>query len=99
MRRLRLSLVVFEPAASGLYGEQATRDWQSGLDWWRCECITKLGRYACENGIIIAVATQAGRTMDEDFPGGDYLFGPDGRLLAASENWSEGALNADVALG
>src|SRR5262249_13296013 len=79
--------MVFEAAAPGLYGEQATRDWRSGFDWWRGECTTKLGRYARENGIFIAVATQSGRTMDEDFPGGGYLFGADGKVPAASEDW------------
>src|SRR5262249_45147603 len=84
--------IVFEAAARGLYGGEATRDWRSGFDWWRGEFMMKLGRYARANGIFIAVATQAGRTMNEDFPGGGYLFGSDGRLLAASEDWSEGVL-------
>jgi predicted amidohydrolase len=90
--------VVFECAAPGLYGEQATRDWEVGYAWWRGECETKLGRYARENGIFIAVATQAGRTADEDFPGGGYLFGPDGTLLAATPDWREGILYADLPL-
>ncbi|MGD9893206.1 MAG: carbon-nitrogen hydrolase family protein, partial [Dehalococcoidia bacterium] len=84
--------IVFEAAAPGLYGEQATRDWQAGFDWWRSECHTKLGRYAREQGIFIAVATQAGRTVDEDFPGGGYLFGPDGRCIVASADGSPGVL-------
>jgi predicted amidohydrolase len=91
--------IVFEAAAPGLYGAQVTRDWRSGFAWWRGECTTKLGRYAREYGLFIAVATQAGRTIDEDFPGGGYLLGPKGQLLAASEDWSEGALYVDVPLG
>src|SRR5262249_55436585 len=74
--------LVIECAAPGLYGEQATRDWKAGYAWWRAECEEKLGRAAREHGIFIAVATQAGRTRDEDFPGGGYVFGPDGALLA-----------------
>jgi hypothetical protein len=30
--------IVFELAAPGLYGEQATRNWQSGFAWWEGEC-------------------------------------------------------------
>lgn len=88
--------VVFECAAPGLYGAQETRDWASGYDWWRGECHTKLGRYACEQGIYVAVATQAGRTRDEDFPGGGYLFGADGACLAESGDWREGTIDVTI---
>jgi predicted amidohydrolase len=88
--------VVFEAAAPGLYGEQATRDWAAGFDWWCAECHDKLGCYARRNGIWIAVSTQAGRTADEDFPGGGYLFAPDGRCVAATSDWSEGALEVEL---
>ena len=88
--------LIFEAAAPGLYGEQATRDWRAGYAWWRDECHTKLGAYARDFGVTIAVATQAGRTRDEDFPGGGYVFGPDGACLAESGDWSEGVLYATV---
>lgn len=88
--------LIFEAAAPGLYGEQATRDWRSGYEWWRDECYTKLGGYARDHGVTIAVATQAGRTRDEDFPGGGYVFGPDGACVAESGDWSEGVLYATV---
>ncbi|MGH2514564.1 MAG: carbon-nitrogen hydrolase family protein [Ktedonobacterales bacterium] len=91
--------LIFEAAAPGLYGEQATRDWHSGYAWWRGECFTKLGGYARELGVTIAVATQAGRTRDEDFPGGGYVFGPDGACVAESSDWSEGVLYATVEIG
>jgi predicted amidohydrolase len=87
---------VFHAAAPGLYGAQETRDWQSGFDWWRGECHEKLAGYAREHALTIAVATQAGRTIDEDFPGGGYLFAPDGRCLAESGGWSPGVLYAEV---
>jgi predicted amidohydrolase len=90
--------IVFEAAAPGLYGEQATRDWRAGYAWWRGECETKLGAYARDHGIHVAVATQAGRTCDEDFPGGGYLFAPDGVCLASTPDWSEGLLCATVPL-
>jgi predicted amidohydrolase len=90
--------IVFELAAPGLYGEQATRDWQSGFAWWEGECQDHLSRYARQYGLWIAVATQAGRTVDEDFPGGGYLFAPDGRRLYATPDWSPGAVYLEVAL-
>lgn len=88
--------IVFESAAPGLYGEQATRDWSSGFEWWRNNCMDKLGQYAADYSLYIGVATQAGRTVDEDFPGGGYLFDPQGRRAAASVDWSEGILYASI---
>ena len=88
--------IVFEAAAPGLYGLQATRNWSSGYEWWRGECQEKLGRYARDNSIYIAVATQAGRTCDEDFPGGGYVFGPDGKCISTTSDWGEGVLYATV---
>lgn len=90
--------IVFEAAAPGLYGSQETRDWRAGYQWWRDECHHKLGQYARDNSIYIAVATQAGRTRDEDFPGGGYVFGPDGTCLSETPDWSEGVLYAEVPL-
>jgi len=90
--------IIFEAAAPGLYGSQATRNWLSGYQWWQNNCRQKLGRYALENSITIAVATQAGRTKDEDFPGGGYVFGRDGACLASTSDWSEGILYVELPL-
>jgi len=84
--------IVFELAAPGLYGEQATRDWEASYKWWEGVCNDTLTGYAKKYGIWIAVATQAGRTSDEDFPGGGYLFAPDGRRVYATEDWQPGAV-------
>jgi predicted amidohydrolase len=90
--------IVFELAAPGLYGEQDTRDWRSGFEWWEGECRKYLGQYTQEYGIWVAVATQAGRTLDEDFPGGGYVFAPDGRRLFATPDWSAGAVYLEIDL-
>ena len=90
--------IVFELAAPGLYGEQATRDWQAGFEWWRGECQTYLGRYAERYHVWIAVATQAGRTVDEDFPGGGYVFAPDGRCVYATPDGAPGAVYVEINL-
>lgn len=90
--------IVFEVAAPGLYGEQATRDWAEGYDWWSGECRRYLSRYARTYGLWIAVATQAGRTCDEDFPGGGFLFGPDGREHFGTPDWSAEVVYLEVGL-
>jgi predicted amidohydrolase len=88
--------IVFELAAPGLYGEQATRNWRSGFEWWEGECQKYLERYTQTHGIWAAVATQAGRTVDEDFPGGGYVFAPGGRRLYATLDWSAGAVYLEL---
>jgi predicted amidohydrolase len=88
--------IAFELAAPGLYGDQETRDWESGYRWWEGECCKLLGAYAPRYGLWIAVATQAGRTTDEDFPGGGYVFAPDGRRLFATTDGEEGAVYLEL---
>lgn len=90
--------IILHASAPGLYGDQATRDWQSSFNWWRDECITKDTAHARDNAVFVAAATAAGRTIDEDFPGGGYLFGPDGTLLAATPDWIEQTLDVTIAL-
>jgi predicted amidohydrolase len=84
--------IIFELAAPGLYGEQATRDWLEGYQWWEGECQNYLARYAREHGVWIMVATQAGRTRDEDFPGGGYVFAPGGERVFATADQTPGAV-------
>lgn len=91
--------IVFELAAPGLYGDQATRNWQSGYDWWRGECHKYLSAYAAKYQIWIPVATQAGRTMDEDFPGGGYVFAPGGACLYETPDGSPCAVYLDLDRG
>jgi predicted amidohydrolase len=88
--------LILVASAPGLYGEQATRNWQSSFHWWRQACRDELGSSAHDYGIWIAVATQAGRTVDEDFPGGGYVFNPQGDCVAATPDWSEGVLYATI---
>ncbi|WP_274649626.1 carbon-nitrogen hydrolase family protein [Paenibacillus humicola] len=87
---------IFECAAPGLYGEQETRNWSSGFNWWRDKCRAQLGAYAAEQAVYIGTATQAGRTVDEDFPGGGYLFDPQGTCAAESGDWGAGVLYVQV---
>jgi predicted amidohydrolase len=88
--------IVFELAAPGLYGKQATRNWESGFRWWEGLCLEKLAVYSRQFSVWIAVATQAGRTVDEDFPGGGYVSNPKGERVLATPDWSEGVLYAEI---
>ena len=56
----------------------------------------QLGAYAREFDLHIAVATQAGRTINEDFPGGGYVFDALGTLVASTDDGAEGVLMVDV---
>lgn len=89
--------IVFELAAPGLHGEQKTRNWRSGFEWWKNKCQKHLSQYTKNYDIWVAVATQAGRTVDEDFPGGGYVFA-DGCCLYATPDWSPGALYLEINL-
>ena len=88
--------IVLLPSAPGLFGAQARRDWKSGYEWWREECMKGIGAYARRLGIWTASTSQAGRTIDEDFPGGGYIFDSRGRLAAETADWSEGMIVHDI---
>ena len=90
--------LVFESAAPGLSGGQGVRDWEPDFSCWKNECKSKLGKYAAEDGIFIAAATQTGRTCDEDFPGGGYVFAPDGKCIYETGDREEGMLVAKIQL-
>lgn len=90
--------IVFELAAPGLYGAQATRDWEAGYTWWEGKCQENLSGYAKKYGFWVGVATQAGRTVDEDFPGGGYIFSPTGECMVAADDHLPGAIYAELDL-
>ncbi len=48
------------------------------------------------SAISIAACTQAGSTIDEDFPGWAALFGPDGKIVAELPDWQAGTLIIDI---
>jgi predicted amidohydrolase len=82
--------VVFHSSAPGLYERRSdAASWQAGYDWYKGYLAERLPGYARAHRLPIAVATQTGRTMDEDFPGGSFVFGPDGACLAATPDYHE----------
>lgn len=88
--------IVFELAAPGLYGEQSTRNWETGYAWWQGECQKYLSHYAQKYGFWIGVATQAGRTVDEDFPGGGYVYSPTGERMYATADYLPGRVYVEL---
>lgn len=94
------STVVLAPAAPGLYGDRRHTDeaWRSGFDWWRGSVLGDARRLLA-SGRWLAVSTQAGATVDEDFPGWAALVGSGGEVVAELPDWREGALIVDVPLG
>jgi predicted amidohydrolase len=54
--------------------------------------------HAAPRGVWVAVATQAGATHDEDFPGLAALVDPSGTVCARLPDWREGTLFVDVPL-
>ena len=82
--------LILHPSAPGLYGRRTdAAAWAAGYDWYRGYLVERLPRYARAHGLTIAVATQTGATVDEDFPGGSFVFGPTGACLAATPDWRE----------
>jgi predicted amidohydrolase len=93
-------LVCF-PSAPGLYGPRRTTDdaWRAGWDWWCGSALGDARRHARERGLWIAIATQAGATVDEDFPGLAALVDPRGEVVAQSPDWLAADLVVDVPVG
>ena len=90
------ALVLF-PAAPGLYGRRTDEaSWQRGFDWWEGSALGDARRHARRQGLWIALAGQAGCTVDEDFPGLAALVGPDGDVTARLADWRPGVLLADI---
>lgn len=91
------STLVLAPAAPGLYGDrrQTDADWRRGFDWWRSSVLDDVRRLL-RPGQWLAVSTQAGATVDEDFPGWAALVGAGGHVVAELSDWREGRLVVDV---
>jgi predicted amidohydrolase len=84
-------------AAPGLHGRRTDEaGWRDGHDWWvRCG-LGDAVRYARDLGLWVAMATQAGSTEDEDFPGLAALVRPGGEVAARLPDWRPGTLTVDV---
>ncbi len=90
--------VVFEVAAPDLEGDRENRDWKAGYEWWEGICLERFSDYAKKYSLWIPVASQAGRTSDEDFPGGGFLFNPQGERVYATDDWQPGVVYLEINL-
>jgi predicted amidohydrolase len=89
--------VVFFCAAPGLYGRRTDEDgWRRGHAWWESAGLGDAIRHARRFGLWVAMATQAGSTQDEDFPGLAALVTPDGEVAARLPDWRPGVLVVDI---
>lgn len=89
--------VVFHSSAPGLYGRRTDADsWREGYEWYRAYLAERLPDYARDNKLFITVATQTGATSDEDFPGGSFVFAPDGSCIASTDGPGEVLLLCDL---
>jgi predicted amidohydrolase len=86
-------------AAPGLYGRRASdADRAEGLAWWESAGLADACRHARRRGVWVALATQAGATVDEDFPGLAALVDPNGDVVARTDDWHAATLVADARL-
>jgi predicted amidohydrolase len=92
--------IVFFCAAPGLYGPRRVTeaDWRRGFEWWDSHGLQSARRHAKRTGAWVAMTTQAGSTVDEDFPGIAALVAPSGDVVARLPDWRPGLLTVDIPL-
>ena len=89
--------VVFFCSAPGLDGRRTDeRGWREGHAWWVSSGLGDAARHARRLAVPVAMATQAGSTEDEDFPGLAALVSPAGEV-ARLPDWRPGSLVVEVA--
>lgn len=87
-------------SAPGLHGRRTTEpEWHKGLAWWESCGLADARRHAARLHLWVAMATQAGSTHDEDFPGLAALIDPNGEVVARTADWHPGTLLFDVPPG
>jgi len=88
---------VFYCSAPGLYERRTTpAEWRSGFEWWGEAGLAHAQRQAQRLGVWVGMATQAGSTIDEDFPGIAALIDPDGEVVACLPDWRPGTLVVEI---
>jgi predicted amidohydrolase len=89
--------VVLFCSAPGLY-DRGTEDasWRAGFEWWERCGLGDAVRHAKRLNVQVAMATQAGTTIDENFPGIAALVAPDGSIIDRLPDWRAGTLIVDL---
>ena len=89
--------LVFLSSAPGLYERRTTEQrWRDGFEWWEERGLGDARRQAKRLGLWVGMATQAGSTVDEDFPGIGALIAPDGEVVERLPDWRPGTLVVDI---
>jgi predicted amidohydrolase len=84
-------------AAPGLYGRRTDdAGWRAGFEWWEGCGLGDARRQAARLGLWVAMVTQAGSTVDEDFPGIAALISPTGEVVDRLPDWRPGTLVVDI---
>lgn len=82
------------PGLSGRRIDEAGR--RAGLTWWEACGLADARHHAARLGVPILMATQAGSTVDEDFPGLAAAIGADGRVRSRTPDWRPGRLVVEL---
>jgi predicted amidohydrolase len=89
--------VLFLCSAPGLCGRRTTEaEWRDGWEWWESSGLADARRQARRLRTWVAMATQAGSTVDEDFPGIAALVAPTGQVVQRLPDWRPGTLVVDI---
>jgi predicted amidohydrolase len=84
-------------SAPGLYGRRLDEAaWRDGFEWWEGHGLGNAIRHAKRLRVPVAMATQAGTTVDEDFPGIAALVSADGGVIDRLPDWRAGTLVVDL---
>jgi NAD+ synthase (glutamine-hydrolysing) len=85
-------------AAPGLDPPRCTDEagWRRGFGWWETHALGQAIGHARRLGVWVALTTQAGATVDEDFPGLAALIDPHGDVVTRLPDWREDTLVVDV---
>jgi predicted amidohydrolase len=92
----QLILLCAAPGLKGRRNDEA--GWRAGHEWWESHGLADARRHARRNGSWIALVTQAGATVDEDFPGLAALVSPRGEVVSRLASWTEGTLVTELPL-
>jgi hypothetical protein len=85
------------PQPQGFHGRRTGEaSWRSGFAWWEGCGLGDAVRHARRRGLWIALAGQAGATVDEDFPGLAALVRPDGTVTSRLPDWRPGTLVVEI---
>jgi predicted amidohydrolase len=89
--------IVLFCSAPGL-DDPATDDeaWRVGFEWWEGCGLGDAVHHAARLGVSVAMATQAGATVDENFPGIAALVSADGRIVDHLPDRQPGTLIVDL---